>query len=196
MGAASCAVQDLLLWRDPRLSGAVFGASLALLLSLAAFSAVSVGAHAALALLCGTVSYRVYRAVVCALQKADEGHPFRAYLELDLTLSPETFQSHAAAAMTHINHGLRLLLRLFLVEDLVDSLKLAVAMWLLTHVGAVFNGITLLILADLLAFTVPPFYEKYKAQIDHYVNMAREQSKSLVEKVQAKVPGMAKKKPE
>ena len=49
----------------------------------------------------------------------------RAYLELDVTLSPEAFQSHAAAAMAHVNHALRLLLRLFLVEDLVDSLKVA-----------------------------------------------------------------------
>ena len=104
--------------------------------------------------------------------------PPRAYLELDVTLSPEAFQSHATAAMAHVNHALRLLLRLFLVEDLVDSLKvgdlpppppppqfprrappkcprtslspmcpqLAVAMWLMTYVGAVFNGITLLIL--------------------------------------------------
>uniref|UniRef100_A0A803Y4K0 Reticulon n=1 Tax=Meleagris gallopavo TaxID=9103 RepID=A0A803Y4K0_MELGA len=64
--------------------------------------------------------------------------------------------------MAHVNHALRLLLRLFLVEDLVDSLKLAVAMWLMTYVGAVFNGITLLILAELLAFTLPPVYEKNK----------------------------------
>ena len=49
--------------------------------------------------------------------------PPRAYLELDITLSPEAFQSHATAAMAHVNHALRLLLRLFLVEDLVDSLK-------------------------------------------------------------------------
>ncbi|XP_010726018.2 reticulon-3-like [Meleagris gallopavo] len=66
--------------------------------------------------------------------------------------------------MAHVNHALRLLLRLFLVEDLVDSLKLAVAMWLMTYVGAVFNGITLLILAELLAFTLPPVYEKNKVR--------------------------------
>ncbi|KAG8437938.1 hypothetical protein GDO86_008577 [Hymenochirus boettgeri] len=41
------------------------------------------------------------------------------------------------------------------VEDLIDSLKLALLMWLMTYVGAVFNGITLFILGVLLAFTAP-----------------------------------------
>lgn len=174
----------------------MFGSSLLLLLSLAAFSVVSVVAYLVLALLSVTISFRVYKSVIQAVQKSEEGHPFRSYLELDIALSPESFQSHVTAAMAHVNHVLRLLLRLFLVEDLVDSLKLAVAMWLMTYVGAVFNGITLLILAELLAFTLPPVYEKNKVQIDHYVGIAREQTKALIAKVQAKLPGLAKKKPE
>lgn len=38
--------------------------------------------------------------------------------------------------------------RLFLVEDLVDSLKFGVLLWCLTYVGACFNGITLIILGQ------------------------------------------------
>ncbi|KAM9510622.1 uncharacterized protein ACIB01_019162 isoform 2-T2 [Guaruba guarouba] len=192
----SLAARELLLWRDPRRSALVLGASLAPLLSLAALSAVSVCAHVALALLCVTVSTRAARGLLQALHRAEEGHPFRAYLERDITVSPETFHAAVAAAAPHLNRALRLLLRLFLVEDLVDSLKLAVCMWLLTYVGAVFNGITLLILAELLAFSLPPLYEKYKVQIDQYVAIARSHSKDLMAKIQAKVPGLAKKKPE
>lgn len=40
-----------------------------------------------------------------------------------MTLSPESFQAHAAVVARHLNQGLQLLLRLFLVEDLVDSLE-------------------------------------------------------------------------
>ncbi|XP_072736809.1 reticulon-3 isoform X2 [Ciconia boyciana] len=195
-GKRPLGAHDLLFWRDARKTGVVFGASLLLLLSLAVLSAISVVAHLALALLSVTISLRVYKAVVQAIQKSEEGHPFRAYLELDVTLSQETFQAHAATVALHLNQALRLLLRLFLVEDLVDSLKLVMAMWVLTYVGAVFNGITLLILAELLAFTLPPLYEKYKVQIDHYVGIARRQTKDLVDKIQAKLPGLAKKKPE
>lgn len=164
--------------------------------SCAAFSVISVVSYLILALLSVTISFRVYKSVIQAVQKSEEGHPFKAYLDVDITLSSEAFHSYMNAAMVHVNKALKLIIRLFLVEDLVDSLKLAVFMWLMTYVGAVFNGITLLILAELLVFSVPIVYEKYKTQIDHYVGIARDQTKSIVEKIQAKLPGIAKKKAE
>uniref|UniRef100_G3TKJ8 Reticulon n=1 Tax=Loxodonta africana TaxID=9785 RepID=G3TKJ8_LOXAF len=190
------AVHDLIFWRDVKKTGFVFGTTLIVLLSLAAFRVISVVSYLILALLSVTISFRVYKSVIQAVQKSEEGHPFKAYLDVDITLSSEAFHNYVNAAMVHINRALKLIIRLFLVEDLVDSLKLAVFMWLMTYVGAVFNGITLLILAELLVFSVPIVYEKYKTQIDHYVGIARDQTKSIVEKIQAKLPGMAKKKAE
>ncbi|XP_062949595.1 reticulon-3 isoform X1 [Cynocephalus volans] len=189
-------VHDLIFWRDVKKTGFVFGTTLIMLLSLAAFSVISVVSYLILALLSVTISFRVYKSVIQAVQKSEEGHPFKAYLDVDITLSSEAFHNYVNAAMVHINRALKLIIRLFLVEDLVDSLKLAVFMWLMTYVGAVFNGITLLILAELLIFSVPIIYEKYKTQIDHYVGIARDQTKSIVEKIQAKLPGIAKKKAE
>ncbi|XP_055987674.1 reticulon-3 isoform X2 [Sorex fumeus] len=189
-------VHDLIFWRDVKKTGFVFGTTLIMLLSLAAFSVISVVSYLILALLSVTISFRVYKSVIQAVQKSEEGHPFKAYLDVDITLSSEAFHNYMNAAMVHINKALKLIIRLFLVEDLVDSLKLAVFMWLMTYVGAVFNGITLLILAELLVFSVPIVYEKYKTQIDHYVGIIRDQTKSVVEKIQAKLPGIAKKKAE
>ncbi|XP_045710681.1 reticulon-3 isoform X1 [Phyllostomus hastatus] len=193
---ADSTVHDLIFWRDVKKTGFVFGTTLVVLLSLAAFSVISVVSYLILALLVVTISFRVYKSVIQAVQKSEEGHPFKAYLDVDITLSSEAFHSYLNAALAHVNKALKLIVRLFLVEDLVDSLKLAVFMWLMTYVGAVFNGITLLILAELLVFSVPIVYEKYKTQIDHYVGIARDQTKSIVEKIQAKLPGIAKKKAE
>ncbi|XP_028915526.1 reticulon-3 isoform X2 [Ornithorhynchus anatinus] len=189
-------VHDLIFWRDVKKTGLVFGTTLIMLLSLAAFSVISVASYLILAFLSVTISFRVYKSVIQAVQKSEEGHPFKAYLDVDIALSSEAFHNYVNAAMVHINRALKLIIRLFLVEDLVDSLKLAVFMWLMTYVGAVFNGITLLILAELLIFSVPIVYEKYKTQIDHYVGIARDQTKSIVAKIQAKLPGIAKKKAE
>ncbi|XP_074087317.1 reticulon-3 isoform X2 [Macrotis lagotis] len=194
--ASSCAVHDLIFWRDVKKTGLVFGTTLIMLLSLAAFSVISVASYLILALLSITISFRVYRSVIQAVQKSEEGHPFKAYLDVDIALSSEAFHNYVNAAMVHVNKALKLIIRLFLVEDLVDSLKLAVLMWLMTYVGAVFNGITLLILGELLVFSVPIVYEKYKTQIDHYVGIARDQTKAVVAKIQAKLPGIAKKKAE
>lgn len=185
-------VKDLVHWRDPKKSGVVFGLSLLLLLSLAAFSVISVASYLLLALLCVTISFRIYKSVVQAVQKSGDGHPFKSLMDKDLSIPPESFRKHVDNALVYINKALKQMSRLFLVEDLVDSLKLAVAMWLLTYVGAVFNGITILILADILLFAVPPIYEKNKTQIDQYIDLARSQVNTTIAKLQEKLPGAAK----
>ncbi|KAA0723006.1 Reticulon-3 [Triplophysa tibetana] len=185
-------VNDLVHWRDPKKSGVVFGVSLLLLLSLAAFSVISVVSYLLLALLCVTISYRIYKSIIQAVQKSNEGHPFKALMEKDVSLPPETFRKHVDLCLTHINRLLKQMSRLFLVKDLVDSLKLAVVMWLLTYVGAVFNGITILILADILLFSIPPIYEKNKTPIDHYIDIVHTQVNSTIAKLQEKLPGAMK----
>ncbi|XP_058637114.1 reticulon-3 isoform X2 [Onychostoma macrolepis] len=185
-------VNDLVHWRDPKKSGVVFGVSLLLLLSLAAFSVISVVSYLLLALLCVTISFRIYKSVIQAVQKSSDGHPFKALMEKDVSVPPETFRKHVDSCLTHVNRVLKKMSRLFLVEDLVDSLKLAVVMWLLTYVGAVFNGITILILADILLFSVPPIYEKNKTQIDRYIDIARTQVNTTIAKLQEKLPGAMK----
>ncbi|NXT47963.1 RTN4 protein, partial [Pluvianellus socialis] len=118
-------VVDLLYWRDIKKTGVVFGASLFLLLSLTVFSIVSVTAYIALALLSVTISFRIYKGVIQAIQKSDEGHPFRAYLESDVAVSEELIQKYSNVVLGHINGTVKELRRLFLVDDLVDSLKVS-----------------------------------------------------------------------
>lgn len=48
-----------------------------MLLSLAAFSVISVVSYLILALLSVTISFRVYKSVIQAVQKSEEGHPFK-----------------------------------------------------------------------------------------------------------------------
>ncbi|XP_030579097.1 reticulon-3 isoform X3 [Archocentrus centrarchus] len=184
--------KDLVHWRDPKKSGVVFGLSMLLLLSLAAFSIISVVSYLLLALLCVTITFRIYKSVVQAVQKSNDGHPFKALIDKDVSIPPETFRKHVDASLAYINRALKQMSRLFLVEDLVDSLKLAVVMWLLTYVGAVFNGITILILGDILLFTVPPIYEKNKTQIDQYIDVVRTQVNTTIAKLQEKLPGAMK----
>ncbi|XP_035288808.1 reticulon-3-B-like isoform X4 [Anguilla rostrata] len=190
--ASKISVRELLYWRDPRKSGVVFGTSLLVLLSLATFSVISVVSYLLLALLCVTITFRVYKSVIQAVQKSSEGHPFKALMEKDINIPPETFRKYTDMGLSHLNQALKQIRRLFLVEDLVDSLKLAVVMWLLTYVGAIFNGITLLILADILLFSSPLVYEKNKTQIDHYVGIVRTQVEATLAKLQEKLPGAVK----
>ncbi|XP_076872082.1 reticulon-4b isoform X2 [Brachyhypopomus gauderio] len=186
-------VVDLLYWRDVKNTGVVFGALLLLLLSLSACSIISVLSYVALALLSVTVTLRIYKGVLQAIQKSDEGHPFRAYLDQEIALSQELVHKYSDVVLERVNAILIELRRLFLVEDLVDSLKFAVIMWILTYVGALFNGLTLLILGLVGVFTLPIVYEKHQTQIDHYIALVNKQIKDITGKIQAKIPGAKKK---
>ncbi|XP_026341594.1 reticulon-4 isoform X3 [Ursus arctos] len=192
-GSSGSVVVDLLYWRDIKKTGVVFGASLFLLLSLTVFSIVSVTAYIVLALLSVTISFRIYKGVIQAIQKSDEGHPFRAYLESEVAISEELVQKYSNSALGHVNCTIKELRRLFLVDDLVDSLKFAVLMWVFTYVGALFNGLTLLILALISLFSVPVIYERHQAQIDHYLGLANKNVKDAMAKIQAKIPGLKRK---
>ncbi|XP_061692475.1 reticulon-4-like isoform X8 [Syngnathoides biaculeatus] len=188
-------VADLVYWRDVKTTGVVFGAALLLLLSLTVCSIVSVCSYVGLALLSVTVCFRIYKGILQAIQKSDEGHPFKQYLEREVALSEDMVHKYGDVLLEKINKTVSELRRLFLVEDLVDSIKFAVLMWVLTYVGAIFNGLTLVILAVIAAFSCPIIYEKHQAQIDHYLALINNQIKDVIGKIQAKVPGM-KRKPE
>lgn len=157
-------MESLIYWRDVKKSGVVFGIGLAILLAFSMFSLISVFAYLSLLTLAGTIAFRIYKTIMSAVQKTSEGHPFkwviiaplhipqdlnffsREFLDIDLTLSPEKIQQVAGVAVTHVNAYVAELRRLFLVEDLVDSLKFALLLWLLTYIGAIFNGMTVVIL--------------------------------------------------
>ncbi|GBP80167.1 Reticulon-3-A [Eumeta japonica] len=300
-------LESLMYWRDPARSGIALGAGFALLVALACCSVVSVLAYGSLLLLVAAVAFRIYKNVLQAVQKTNDGHPFKVMgrskmitvltissfkwlLEKDISIPAERAQASAAAATAHLNavaaelrrlgthldlhsfaakpttkHNVCVELgspfyicvfgemtyhslhdvrrggwepirwcpisvnplksmfnslddevhsnrstdqrggggshaacrrqapndefpesnviynkerrwrpcRLFLVEDLVDSLKFGVLLWCLTYVGACFNGITLIILGWIALFTLPKAYEMNKAQVDANLELAR-----------------------
>ncbi|XP_061767506.1 reticulon-4a isoform X5 [Nerophis ophidion] len=190
---APASLVDLLYWRDVKTTGVVFGAALLLLLSLTVCSIVSVCSYIGLALLSVTICFRIYKGILQAIQKSDEGHPFKQYLGQEVALSQDVVHKYSDLVLERLNKSICDLRRLFLVDDLVDSIKFAVFMWILTYVGAFFNGLTLVILGVVAAFSCPIIYEKHQAQIDHYVALVNKQMKDVVEKIQAKVPGMKRK---
>jgi len=186
-------VLELIYWRDPKKTGIVFGSMFVLLLSLACFSVLSVIAYLSLAALTVTVSFCIYKKVLQAVQKSGDGHPFKQYLDIDITVPEAQVHQAADIVVKRTTETLRELRRLFLVEDLVDSLKFGLLLWVLTYLGAAFNGMTLIILALVSIFTIPKFYEVNKVQIDQYIDLARTQVKQALKQVQDKLPLPGKK---
>ncbi|XP_013409884.1 reticulon-1-A-like isoform X4 [Lingula anatina] len=186
-------VLDLIYWRDVKKTGVVFGSVLVILLSLTSFSVISVLAYVSLAALTVTFSFRVYKNVLQAVQKSNEGHPFKVWLEKDISLPEDKMQQAARALAQHLNEDAVRLRRLFLVEDLVDSVKFGLLLWVMTYIGAWFNVMTLVILAVVAVFTLPKVYETYQVQIDEVLDKAKTQIMNVVEQVKAKLPFLNKK---
>merc|ERR1711872_128394 len=70
--------------------------------------------------------------------------------------------------------------RLVLVEDMIDSIKFGIFLWVMTYIGAWFNGLTLLILGLVSMFSLPKTYEVYQEQIDAYLALAQDQVKGIM----------------
>ncbi|XP_052853204.1 reticulon-1 isoform X2 [Drosophila gunungcola] len=187
-------VESLIYWRDVKKSGIVFGAGLITLVAISSFSVISVFAYLSLLALFGTVAFRIYKSVTQAVQKTNEGHPFKEYLELDLALSQDKVQNIAGVAVAHINGFTSELRRLFLVEDIIDSIKFGVILWVFTYVGAWFNGMTLVILAFVSLFTLPKVYENNKQSIDTYLDLVRSKLTEITDKIRVAIP-IGNKKP-
>ncbi|XP_047433711.1 reticulon-3-B-like [Mugil cephalus] len=183
---------QLVHWKEPKKSAAAFGLSLLVLVSVATLSVISVVSYLLLAFLSVTITFRIYKSVIQAVQKSDEGHPFRSLLEKDISVSSESVRQIADQSLIHLNWFSCQARRLLLVEDLVDSLKLAAVMWVLTYVGAVFNGVSILILADVIFFTTPLIYQKKKTQIDQHVELLRTKLEDFLQKLQDRLPGAVK----
>jgi hypothetical protein len=168
-------VLDLIYWRDPKKSGVVFGATLALLICLATCNIISVVSYVGLFILIGAFGFRAYNYVTA--KKGEHSNPFQPYLEHSLELPQDRVHEQVDVVLKHTKDGIHHLRRLFFVEDICDTLKFALLLWALTYVGAYFSGMALIILAFVGLFTLPKVYELYQPQIDHYYGMVESKVK-------------------
>lgn len=180
-------VVELVYWKDIKKSAVVAASSLLLLIALSIFSVLTVVSYISLTVLTVTFSYAVYKRTLAAIQKTSDGHPFGQYLEMDLSISPEKAQEYAEIISGYMATYVGELRRLVLVEDMIDSIKFGIFLWVMTYVGAWFNGLTLLILGLVSMFSLPKTYEVYQEQIDAYLALAQDQVKGVMAQVNTQV---------
>jgi len=181
-------VVELIYWKDIKKSAAVAASSLLLLIALSIFSVLTVVSYISLTVLTVTFSYAVYKRTLAAVQKSNEGHPFGQYLEMDLSISPEKAQEYAEIISSYMATYVGELRRLVLVEDMIDSIKFGIFLWVMTYIGAWFNGLTLLILGLVSMFSLPKTYEVYQEQIDAYLALAQDQVKGIMAQLKKQMP--------
>lgn len=181
-------VIDLLYWKCLKKTGVVFATTLFVLFSLKCYTVLSVVTFFSMAVLTVALLYRVGMTVMGAIQKTGTENAFKHLLEKDTDIPKEKIAQVAEQCTEHINCAVRELKKLFLVEDIVDSIKFGVLLWVLSYVGAWFSFLTLVIIEVVLVFTLPKIYEDHQAKIDEYIALARTKVYEILDQVKSKLP--------
>jgi len=187
---------SLVYWDNPRDSGIAFGSVLVCLLAVRYISLISVVGNLALALVTATMSFRIYKSVLAAVNKSSEGHPFKQYLELDVNLPSDKVAQVTDSLLTSLNNILTRFKTILLVEDIIETIKFAVAMYLLTYVGALVNGLSLIIITWVSIFAIPRVYKDNQKQIDEALLPLQTKLSDLQAKIKAVIPSAIAKKEE
>jgi len=188
---------DLIYWRNPTNSGAVFAITLLMLIASTYYNVVSIFAYVGLVVLAGTIGYRVYAAVTASMNKTEQKNPFQRFLEKNMDFPQDRAHDHVDTLLKHAKDVLIQLRRLFLIENICESVKFGLFLWSLTYVGEYVSGTTLIMLAFVGLFSLPKIYELYQPQIDSYYKMADEKVRPVVETARQqleKVPYVCKSK--
>ncbi|XP_077421629.1 reticulon-2a isoform X3 [Vanacampus margaritifer] len=162
-------VMDLIYWKDTERTGMVLTGFVVGLLCLFQLSIITVVSTVSLAVVCVTMSVRIYYNILHALKWGDGEHPFKSYLEMDVSLSGEQNELQMQKAIVMTLCAVDSLKRLFFVANLFESLKLLFLMYLVTYLGDLCNGLTLFIIGVIALFSLPLFYRRRQEQVDGFI---------------------------
>merc|ERR1712156_747669 len=169
---------SVLRWSHPQVSALVLLSGLVFLISLLKFSLVSVLAHFALAMLMLGVGFR----------KKPCSDPLDLVRDIEVTLPTEKVESFVSSAAENVNNFALKTKSLILFENYIETLKFAILLYIITFIGAVFNTLSLLILAWLGAFLFPTIYDQNKDQFDDMADKFMEKYRGIDAKIHSLLP--------
>jgi len=185
-------VKELVLWQNPKLSGAVFGSSLVLLLSLATFTLLSVVSTLLLLALTTVGAYRFYLSLLFRI-KGTYDDTFDKLSTTDFSLPKDKVQELARLLDNDLNRFVNQVKSIILWDNLATSSIAFFVTYLVYCVGSWFNTITLLILALVGLFSLPKVYQVYQVQIDQAIEQATAFAHKTADDIMAKLPFLKKK---
>ncbi|KAG5844278.1 reticulon-2b isoform X3 [Anguilla rostrata] len=159
-------VMDLIYWREMGRTGVVLTGLVLGLLCLFQLSAITVISTMSLSIMCFTLPVRLLYKALELFHWGSGAHPFQSYIEPDANLTDEQTIVYVQQIVVLTASAITKIKQLFFVADLTDSIKFVVLMYLLTYVGVLCNGLTLLIIGVICMFSVPLFYKRQQEQIE------------------------------
>merc|ERR1711913_207524 len=178
---------SILRWSHPQLSALILVSGFVFLVSLLKFSLITVIAHFALAAPMLGVGCRVYVHLMGFLKKPCSD-PLDLVRDIEVTLPTEKVESFVSSAAENVNNFALKTKSLILFENYFETLKFAILLYIITFIGAVFNTLSLLILAWLGAFLFPTIYDQNKDQFDDMADKFMEKYRGIDAKIHSLLP--------
>ncbi|XP_034059991.1 reticulon-2b [Gymnodraco acuticeps] len=166
-------VVDLVYWRKLRRTGVVFTGLVMSLASLFQLSAITVISHICLGVMAVTFTLRLYYKLLELLRWNPGVHPFESSLNHDSSLTDRETVMLVEEVVLMIAFALTEIKRLIFIENVIDSIKFVLLLYLLTYVGVFTSGLTLVITAVIVVFSVPLLYKKNKMRLRRMVRAVK-----------------------
>uniref|UniRef100_A0A665TSS4 Reticulon n=1 Tax=Echeneis naucrates TaxID=173247 RepID=A0A665TSS4_ECHNA len=131
----------------------------------ASLSAITVLSHICLGVMCVTFSLRFYYKLLELLRFNPGMHPFQSQLDYDSSLTDKDTVMLVEELVLLIAFAVTEVKRLLFIESLIDSIKFVILLYLLTYVGVLTNGLTLVITAVIALFSFPLLYKKQQVRL-------------------------------
>ncbi|XP_069002846.1 reticulon-2b [Embiotoca jacksoni] len=170
---------DLVYWRNMRWTGVVFTGLVISLVSLFQLSAITVLSHICLGVMCVTFTLRLYYKLLELLRWNPGVHPFQSYLDHDGSLTDKETVMLVEEVVLLIAFAVAEIKRLLFIDSMIDSIKFVVLLYLLSYVGVLTTGLTLVITAVIAAFSFPLLYKKQQVRIRRMVRAAKAFAKKI-----------------
>lgn len=181
---------EILFWRDVKTTGAIFLACILLLTSFNHFTVVTVTTYLLMLALVPPLIYRLAISLKSAVLKTECEHPFREWLECDINAFIGKDDKTKLPKL--LKDALSDCRRIVLVEDIIDTVKVLVIIYVASHLGEWFSGITLMYLAVIITFSIPKIYDMYRKDINNLGNKVTTLIDDLKKRVFASVPSKIK----
>jgi len=153
-------------WVDPVASGVVLASGLVVLIGLAWYSVISIFANLLLLGVFLGVSCKIYVHLMGMLKKPCKD-PLAQLAVVDLSITEDCIRDSVVGFVESYNYAVNEFRRLVLGEDLYDSLKFGLVLYLGTILGAICtNTVVLLTVCWVLSFVLPKIYEDNQDCID------------------------------
>jgi len=184
---------NLIYWQNPIQSGIVFGVLLSIIITFMLLSSLAAISFWLLASLIVIGLYKLYNYVMVTFVGRAQDDIFDSIFSSDLSISDRQAQAMANYIRANGTTVLRQARRLFLWNNLTNSIIFGLILFVLFYIGLSMNTLTFALVGLIFLFTVPKIYQVYQVPIDSAAKQILDKINQVLSKITTKLPTKPKK---